>query len=223
VTGWLARLAARAGGAEAGGTPRLPARFDPAEREQTGQFEETVEVRLPSTLRAAATAVGPDPKLPPRDAGVTSTATTGAPDSRKPPARARRPPGTRALIRSAGAAPQPIVDLPPPDPGRPAEPSAIAARLLAAATTHRPRTPGPALVPATPAPAGPAPWVAPPGHAAPTSPPRTGPDVVHVTIGRVEVRSPAPVPPPVEPTTDRPAGGEPVSLSDYLRGHRKSP
>ncbi len=53
------------------------------------------------------------------------------------------------------------------------------------------------------------------------------PDVVHVTIGRVEVRGPAPAPLPTPvpsaSTGARGASGpEPLSLGDYLRGRREA-
>lgn len=50
-----------------------------------------------------------------------------------------------------------------------------------------------------------------------------GPDLVHVSIGRVEVRALAPAP-PAAPASAAPATSAPerLSLQAYLRGHRES-
>jgi len=54
-----------------------------------------------------------------------------------------------------------------------------------------------------------------------SAPGQRGPDVIRVSIGRVDVRAPAPPPLPARPQVPVPAAkSDRLSLQDYLRGQR---
>lgn len=203
---YLERLLARTGVLPAttpAAAPRLPSWFEPEVAGPDGQPQ-------PEPVRADPVAV---PALDP-----PQVPTAAAPSPVASPTDRPLPPTAPPVVDRAEPAPvtttaaPPLRDAAPPQPARLPEP-AVTARAQADP------------VPATPVPASPVPAPADPDRTAPRQPP--APDVVQVTIGRIEVRAtiapprpaaPAPPPAPVR-STDRP-DEQVLSLADYLHGKR---
>jgi hypothetical protein len=218
VSGFLTRMAARAAGGPTGATPQVPARFAPA-----------------SSSDGPAPPAGPDlrPSAGPADvqrrtrsdapAAAVGEPTSSARIERRPAASGQAadppdPPGPTPVRRSAPVA-RPVAGpaSSAEEAGRselPADTAAIAEpRLLAAVPP-----PAAPLVVALPVPE---PRLASADSPAAAESPR-GPDVVHVSIGRIDVRAPAPPATPPAPRQVRSAEPEPLALDAYLRGKREA-
>ena len=128
---------------------------------------------------------------------------------------------SRPTRRAAPSTPSPATDAPRPE--RTDDPSGPARHDAPARTRGPERT---TVVPvaihrADPPPIGtPADGRATPSRRSPTAVP-SEPDVVHVHIGRVEVRAIVPAPEPSRPAP-RPARPAPLSLDRYLSGERRT-
>lgn len=244
MSGFLDRLAARAGDGPAAVRPRLGSRFEPAAPTGPTELEVVVEVgnhttpvggtvaaSASSDTRADATASiavkAPDGAIAPATAATHGPATDGAestrastsePDTPEQPSSgpATQPP--MPTIRMAEVLPvdPPHESLPPVPSFTPqhAAPDDRATVVLAA-------TPVPALVPATPTRApdrqrfAPDPSSRPESSqsSAPSARPTEPPNVVHVTIGRVEIRTR-----PGRATAQRaPSEPQVSTLEDYLQ------
>jgi hypothetical protein len=233
MTGFLSRMAARATGGDAGATPRAPSRF---ESSTSPDAADAMLGRAPSSGPADAR-----PQLS-RGSTATSKATQPAmlrgrsavPDEPEPtvrsvesgasklsvePGAARRwvEPGAArgskdiAPLRNVGRSwrrhdvDSRVVDRREPEPQL--SESRMAALVVSAVAAVS------AVAPAALQPA--------PVAEQPANPPQRGPDVVHVSIGRVEVRAPAQPPMPAPSPAARSAGApERLSLQGYLRGQR---
>ncbi|MFI0408202.1 hypothetical protein [Actinomadura sp. 3N508] len=223
------RLARRAIGDEPGFRPKLPARFEPTASfagfatHDTGHPDaDFAGSRRPEDSAGAGpqTAAGPPgqaPPLPRAERAATPPPADAAPRVSTPSPAQARPPDTRAV---------------PPPPEKLAEPSRAAdepVRPPAAPDGVRPRAQGEprrgrsgAGDPHRVRPVPPEPDIALPPRRPPAAPAGSAEPDVHISIGRVEVRTvpvpperPAPAPaapPPAAP----PAPG--LSLADYLRG-----
>jgi hypothetical protein len=245
MSDFLDRLAARAIGSDATLAPRLPSLFEPLPRAplmtMADEGEASARVRDAGPMPPAAAAAVPPPRPPlpahgsiePRTARTTPAeqvplrlperAPTMAPPVPVPPSRAATP--ARAMIAEpsrATSVPEHAQATPPPVAPRASRPSRHEA-------AHPPTAVG-ALLPApapvfatTSGPAAPAQH----GRAAALRHPRdmqagresrtSGEPVVHVSIGRLEVRAaPAAAAPP-----RRRDGPQPSSLDDYLRQRGK--
>ncbi|MDR7186723.1 hypothetical protein J2X85_003780 [Microbacterium trichothecenolyticum] len=211
MSGYLARLAARAGGAPAAAGPRLPSRFEPMSGEGSTDAAAPPPIATAAHAPARAELPGPPAKS---DAPVRLEP---AGPARGEDDRAIAAPSDRAgRSGAAGTAPEFVTAEPTPERGTldvDAEPSDAAA--------------APAL-----APAAPRVEAAPPRRAEPltattpavrastrdeASAPVPEPDVVHVTIGRIEVRATL-APPAAAPRSARPARDPERTLHDYLTG-----
>ena len=210
MSGYLARLAARAGGAPAAAGPRLPSRFEPS----TG--DGSTDAAAPPTIATAAEVPAQaDLPGPPRNTDARALVEPVGPargegDRAIPSHRDDRGlPATRTASEVGTAEPAP-------------ERSAVAVDSARSDT---------AALPAPP-PATPRVEAAPPRRAEPptvTTPaacasardeasvPVPEPDVVHVTIGRIEVRATL-APPAAAPRSARPARDPERTLHDYLTG-----
>jgi hypothetical protein len=196
MTGYLARLAARASGSPAAATPRLPSRFEAGG---------AVDATAPATVETVVAA--------PRPAGAEPVAAATAPEPRMAPPRPRErfgtpdeiPTETTIVVDSsharaaASTLPDSIAESTRADRPHGDEPRAVrpvAAVVLPAATaftvaSEQQRSDGAAE-----------------------------PDVVHVSIGRIDVRATVAAPvPEVRPRQPAPQR-ETLSLHDYLRGER---
>jgi hypothetical protein len=195
MSGYLARLAARAGGAPAAAGPRLPSLFEPSttdgstDAETPGTLahdrhspevgaETLVDERAPADTHARAVAALPVPAdRTPRGAEAEAAAPalpTNAPVHTRPTpspegSALAHPPATAALRVEAA-----------PPPRAAARPATAAHRDEAAAAV-------------------------------------TQPDVVHVTIERIEVRATVAAAPPIARSTPQRRETE-RSLHDYLAG-----
>jgi hypothetical protein len=217
MSGYLARLAARGGGAPSAAGPRLPSRFEP------------------STIDAPTqgTAPGPSPVTPARDGWQSSTelgatrADEGEAAAMRTPAdalaalpipaeRRREAQGTDAehtvpaLPTNAAFGERRATEHGVPTPL--ATVVATAARRLDPAPP--PRAPAP-RVDAAPPPESAGAITAVPAREAASSAPE--PDVVHVTIGRVEVRATIAAQ-TAAPHAPRPPRDTERDLHDYLTG-----
>jgi len=223
MTGFLGRMAARASGREPGITPRVPSRFEGADR------AEPVAADGSSTEVAATSPVPVRPAAAPPRAEAVSGPPTEAAHRDPPPVMS--PEGTAA---AALPAPAPVrAEAPPASP--PADPPSVEdvgpprtrPREAPPKATSQPRSaPDLLVVPAAPAAAlsSAAALVPAPGPVTADASPRE-PDVVHVSIGRVDVRATvAPPHRPAPPEQARPpvrSPSERLSLHDYLRGQRE--
>lgn len=230
MSGLLDRLAARASGGDAGVVPRVPARFEPA-------------VRPHEAAPAGAWSPGPAARTDVREAHATPPPALplGEPRPRArsvPPARPTTrpvaPTDTHAVLgRHRGTADRPAPpasaplgpDLPPGGPGTsPVPRTGSPGRSGPARAGDRAATPRPTAVVPTPqpvVPVAPAPLATP--ELRPTgSAPTTAPTVVHVSIGRVEVRAALPLPeaPARAPSSSADERATALSLTEYLRGGR---
>jgi hypothetical protein len=212
--GYLERLASRAAGAPAVAGPRLPALFEAA-GDPTG-FD-VVEQTRPQPTRPQVPAARP--------------ADPDGPVARPDPARTAAPERPVPAIATAQVTaenpslpvPAPVPTLPttvvgprlPTDPAPPpgtalTRPDLTGDRVLVVAVPAPPR-PGPDPR------AGDAASVA--AHAGAPAPHQTSaPELIRVTIGRVDVRASVAMPPPAP---ERPARADRPSLHDYLRGGRR--
>jgi hypothetical protein len=230
VSGLLDRLAARASGEEAGVVPRVPARFEPA-----GRPHEAAPARASSPGLAARTDgreahADPAPALPlgeprPKTRSVPSARpTTGAVEATDPHAVLGKHRGT--ADRPAPPASAPLgPEMSPGGPGTSPLPRTGSPRRSGPARAgDRAAMPRPTAVVPTPQPVVP---VAPAPLATPelrpmSSAPTTAPTVVHVSIGRVEVRAalPRPEPPAGAASSSADERATALSLTEYLRGGR---
>jgi hypothetical protein len=210
MSGFLSRLAARSCGAAAGVSalnPRVPALFEQPE---------VVGAEASPIAEAVAPTPVTGPTSPQKQASAPTVATPAAP--RAEPAN-----------EPSDAAPQPV---PPPLPVATAAAVVdVVAEAAAAmpAPVHRtvdpepaaPRTHPVSAVPAEPTPPPPRAMVVAPE---PERPAERTPDVVHVSIGRVEIRTATTAPAkPVRVAADTSEATGPaktLSLADYLRGER---
>jgi hypothetical protein len=196
MTGYLERLAARASGSPAAATPRLPSRFEPGgavDATEPAMAETVVAAPSPADDQRVAAATPPQPRMaPPRPRERFS-----APD--EIPAETTIVANSSHARAAASALPDPIAESTPADRWQRDEPRAVrpvAAVVLPAATAFTGASEQQGS-----------------GAAA-------EPDVVHVSIGRIDVRAtvaaPAPEARPRQPAPRR----ETLSLHDYLRGER---
>jgi hypothetical protein len=243
VTGFLARMAARAAGGAPAVSPRGPARFEPTAA--MALPEETLPVAVPSARPVRTVAASATPESDPAASSLQrrrdepARTTDPSPVSPRPPnPRAPVPEGDRAAASGlVVGTPAGLLDTPagtgataasvripptstPPEPSEPVltvrgeEPSPMRPRQLAVVT------------------AIPAPDVSDVLATLPTGErsrrqerigrTASASDVVHVSIGRVDVRatvaSPAQAPPPTQPSNQ--PSEEALSLHDYLLGRR---
>jgi hypothetical protein len=223
VSGYLDRLAARAAGTPATAAPRVPALFEvlpgsvagvgPDLRAGAGVGFEVVDAAAESARPVFAADSGHDeaPRArpqaghpdadPERSAGVLDPgpgaaadsatvhpALTGDPGPESPPSR------VPAVVAGTGA----VTDAVTPIPATPiAAPPHDAVQTGRVAVGRVPASPSHVRDPVAQKPAAPA-----------------GPDVVHVTIGRVDVRATVLAPPAPAPAA--PPREAPVALHDYL-------
>jgi hypothetical protein len=214
MSGFLSRLAARIGGAPGSATPRVPTRFGHSEiLVGVPVFALTTSPTVPdrrgerSEVRGTPQGLRPTPPVP---VGATH-----------PPHRPAAPvPNTPTPVRPESH-PELHADRVATALGSTVSvsrtPSAGSDQVVSP-SRREPTLPQVRAVPALPAvmPLRPALTVAEPASAA-----DRGPDVVHISIGRVEVRAAAPAPAVVAPAPSRPDHPAPaLSLSDYLRGER---
>ena len=225
MTGYLGRMAARVSGREPGIVPRVPSRFEVADRAEPVAVD-------PATTEGAGIPPAPRPAAAPsRPVAISGV---GAEQVRPTSPPATVPDRTAGLsppapVRAPSAAPrrtQPLstegAGLPPVQPGeasgstsRPSSPAARAASVRDLL-----------VVPAAPTAAvsSTAPLASATGSASVDTSARE-PDVVRVSIGRVDVRATmAPPRPPAAPEPVRQperASAERLSLQDYLRGQRE--
>lgn len=213
MTGYLARLAARAGGAPAAAEPRLPSRFEPVDG---------------STDAASPAPMASPPAAPPPAALPHVERATDTPESvvRSDLARAEgdrmtaAPADRRDHGRDAARAESAVVA---PVSASTALEASAAVQPDDPAVAHPPTpalSPAAPRVEATPPRRAQSPAVTAPAVGArerdEASVPSSEPDVVHVTIGRIEVR--ATVAPPAPARGARPARDPERSLHDYLAG-----
>ena len=214
MSGYLARLAARAGGAPAAAGPRLPSRFEPAGNDG-------------STDAATAASVA-SPQVAPANAETSAGARVGEAHPDTPATESARAEGDRAAAPATDVA-DPRPEATGTDAGIPAAaPAPPDGEALGTGSGHAAAPP-----PAAPVRTAAAPRVEaePPRRAASAtavtsvgatardeaSVPSSEPDVVHVTIGRVDVR--ATVTAPASPArSPRPSRDGERSLHDYLAG-----
>jgi hypothetical protein len=222
MSGFLDRMAARAGGAAAEVAPRVPALFESGAvttvpSEAAAPEAGRVPVRLPSV----------PPALP-------------SPSSRREPsfASAREsavdvgPPSAVAPMASAESRPH-VPAAQPVDPDRepasvraerepvsgPTERGPLPTRTTRTMRTTRQSQPAALVVPALPVALAPAALAG--GMPESSVAAQRGPDVIRVSIGRVDVRAPAPAPRPSPPPVPVAAAkADRLSLQDYLRGER---
>jgi hypothetical protein len=224
MTGLLARMAARATGATPGIWPRLPARFEAP----TGP--EGSEAVVASRPAHDAGAAYPVPRTAPRDDDRSPE--TRVPRMSRAAGSSEPPPGTQGVPVTSPAEEPELARAPSGDgpAGRPGMPRSREAAVASygPAVSAQPRTTAP-LVAATPdAAVVAAPAASRPSGREGAAQGRSGaPDVVHVTIGRVEVRAtvaaPSPAPPAASTVRAQSPAAEPVSLHDYLTGKRGTP
>lgn len=225
MSGYLARLAARAGGAPAAAGPRLPSRFEPS----AGSAPTNAAALVPPP---PGTLAHDDLRSPPQPGATRADERTAA--------IALKPAGAVAALKPADA----VAALPPPDDrGReahgavgevavPTLPTNAAFRAPPATERRGPPPPATAVAAAAPrVEAAPPPRVeAPrPQHAAATVTPvqdrvaassAPEPDVVHVTIGRVEVRATVAAQ-TAAARVPRPPRDAERALHDYLAGRAR--
>jgi hypothetical protein len=224
--GFLGRMAARATGAAPAVSPRLLSRFELGEGEAADASEEVVgrtRARAPAAppptpMVAAPVRISEPTVEPPRVRAAESTPSATEPAAAQPPTVTTPvpPPPSRAA--------QPL-SLPAIDLSRELVPAAEAAARSEEVLDRRPVAP--VIVAAIPVPqradtlATLPPAADRPGAGEPVAP--NAPDVVHISIGRVEVRAtvarPAPAAAAVQPA-NQPAEAA-LSLGDYLRGKRE--
>lgn len=224
MSGYLARLSARAVGRGASAHPRLPARFetptlDPAPDAdlvgpQPGPPDPPVERRPDGTVGMAPA---------PRNGLASARSTPAAPDGAEPMPPPHQPPGTaQAPVLAAAGLPTVLTTAQEPSPS--SDPADAATRPSApwAATSERGREPSAprvapgsvSVVAAVPVTAAPAPSAAAPAERE---------TVVRVHIGRVDVRAQLTSPPVKAGKAEKadPGPGT-LDLHDYLRGARES-
>lgn len=214
MTGFLARMAARATGGSSGATPQVPARFSVAPALETppaAAEEPTGSASAPSRREHAVPSTAEAPAAPAAlpdggDRAERDAPGTGAPEPVRhrpahvePPAAAARPPAE--LLQPAPAARSAVVYGARSGPVVPSQPVPAAAVPVLENVERRAPSSSPAAAAA---------------HAA-----RRAPDVVHVSIGRIEVRAPAAPAAPVSRPA-RPSAPEPLGLDAYLRGQREA-
>jgi hypothetical protein len=225
VTGFLARLAARAAGEAAGAMPRLPARFEgPAAGLPVPARGTDLEAPAPLADLEPGDRRGSTPAAKAAAAPHTAPIATGEPGGRpmagvavdaSPPVRVR-PRAGASRVPGSGTDPLGVVA---DAAAAIASPAPSRGGLASRGPDIAPREPRPPLAPVAALPAS----AAAPAESAGGRPGAPGrePDVIRVTIGRVEIR--AAVPPPASrpaPTASpRPAA---MPLGDYLRGRRSA-
>ena len=179
--------------------------------------------RRRATPSAIATASSMETAAPPRPIGAAASTVPMAPATGRSVGATARvgTDGSRPTRRAAPSMPSPAIDARRPE--RTDDPSGPARHDAPARTRGPERT---TVVPvaihrADPPPIGtPADGRATPSRRSPTAVP-SEPDVVHVHIGRVEVRAIVPAPAPSRPAP-RPARPAPLSLDRYLSGERRT-
>jgi hypothetical protein len=226
MSGFLDRMAARADGAAAEVAPRVPALFESAAvtTEAIGaaaREARPASLRLPPSVPAALPS--PSSRQKPsfasaRESGVevghpSAVAAMASAVSRSPVPAAQvvdsdREPASVRVERAPVSEPTEHRSLPTP-----------ATRTTRTTRTSRQSKPTALVVPALPVALAPAALAG--GMTESLVAARRGPDVVRVSIGRVDVRAPAPPPRPSAPPIPVPAAkADRVSLHDYLRGQR---
>ena len=205
MSGYLARLAARASGAPAAAGPRLPSRFEPSSDD--GPADPAAEAASPNAparddagIRVRGEAPRAVERTPEEPRAELSVADDRSREARGAEGEAATPaPPTNTTIGERGAAER--GDRLPPE--RP---------LVAAAPVAR-------RVEAVPAPrAAASPNAA--GHRDEAPATRPEPDVVHVTIGRVEVRATVAAQTSASRAPRPPRDAE-QALHDYLAGRTR--
>jgi hypothetical protein len=212
MSGFLDRMAARAGGVVPEVAPRVPALFESTVAATAPTARSPLEVNRPPVGSAA-----PPPALHARFTGgpPASTAEVG-PVTQQPAGREASSVGPAAAAPARPPAPGPartggrVSIHVPPVTGAAGQVTASGPRRSRPAVLVSPAVPVPL---ATAAPAG-----APPESSDAV---RGGPSVVRVSIGRVDVRMPAAPPRPASPPEPVPAAkADRLSLQDYLHGQR---
>ena len=239
---FIDRLATRALGSESMLSPRLPSLFEPQRTQPAGLLEEVSEIVAPAPQpvmaieRPAATLR----ETPVHAAGTTVQAVTTAAPTTAPvrPMVSRREVGTEPTLARPVARPRiPQLDqarLPPSPQTHAIQEGAIAPALvqrerlvdvLSAMEGRKTADEGTLLPPAQsvfrtpPAPTSTSGARFPPGHPTPGMPPsETHEPVVHVSIGRLEVRA-TPAPGKAAHRQDAPRSS---ALDDYLRQRNKA-
>lgn len=245
MSDFLDRVAARAGDGATALAPRLPSLFEPLQRAPLMAVAETTEA-APEPRRANAhsetTEQRADPPAPRPRAAATAEPSQASPSLRaadaSPAVSSTKPPQAtpaleKAVVATHQSEPAPAAALrpsprvmpasPPPSPilpralRRAPEPTSVATATPATGSLLPPATP----VFATPPMAASARAAAGAARRASTttsSPAAAAPEpVVHVSIGRIEVRA---APTPTAPARRR-DGPQPASLDDYLRQRGK--
>ena len=213
MSGFLSRLAARTSGAPVGITPRVPSLF--GHTEDLGGATPFALEATPTMPDRHGDGSGvhsespepPTPSMPVRTTRLKQPLVDPVPPDPVPPQHESH--HEPAPARIVGMAPVPTVSVSPP-----------LAETDHAQPLLRPR---PILQQTPAAPAFPASVPLRPDLAAaePARETDSGPDVVHISIGRVEVRAAAPAPVAAAPAPTRPDMSAPtLSLADYLRGGR---
>lgn len=243
MSDFLDRVAARAGDGAKALAPRLPSLFEPLQRAPLMAVAETTEA-APEPRRANTHSETAEQRADP-PAPRPRTAATAEPSQASPSLRAadpspavsstKQPQATPAFEKTvvatrqsepapaAALRPSPrVMPAPPPPPSiaprelrRAPEPSFTAAAMPTTGSLLPPASPvfaTPPMAASARAAAGVA------RRASATSPAAAAPEpVVHVSIGRIEVRA---APTPTAPARRR-DGPQPASLDDYLRQRGK--
>jgi hypothetical protein len=217
MSGFLSRLAARASGAPVGVTPRVPARFERADTlgSATGHPTGASEVLERPAAPVVVAAVPTEPS--PVSQSTYVKASQGLSVDRSPTPRRRRPAQPRDPRPDAAA---PVAAVEHREASTDRSPSVAASPRPIGGQPQAPRVVAvparPTAIPPPP-PAGPASL----SVASAAGAPNTAPHVVHVTIGRVEVRAAvsAPLPVPAAPANTG-SLAETLPLTAYLRGER---
>lgn len=220
---YLARMLTRAGVIAqpdvASAAPRLPSWFEPVV-EDTAGLPEVEAVDVDTSPAAEGPIPGAPAESPERAKARETRAVEAGRQTRQPsPAAAPvapAPTSVRSPVEAAAAT------------ARREAPAALAQqqpesqpRVRAAATEPEAAS----RATSAPPPATPAEPLRPPAAPAPAAQhPAPAPEIVHVTIGRVEVRATIAAPPPTPPSrAEQPVQGPPVlSLADFLGGKREA-
>lgn len=222
MTGYLARLAARVSGGTGSVLPRMPARFEPP-RPAPGPLSE-VDTAMEPSPEPVAHRAGTGEATPARPAPVPNGAPSpspSAPSAVHAPDPA--PTGTGARGRFAEQEGQEEGPEPYDEPVTVVRATTEVGhtRSAAAPVIRVAEPPRPTVVQATPAVAA-SPSFEGVSEATGPGEPET---VVSISIGRIDIRTPAPAVPaaPAAPAqvTARRGSEEPLSLGDYLRGKRE--
>jgi hypothetical protein len=227
MSGYLERLAARAAGAPSAAGPRLPSHFEQGGAGSGLGMQQAVP---PGGGRANAPEYRPDEsgrmprsrsEEPAHEADDTSGTGSTATRAREPDSQPVSPVREKPAARTSATAPRATTPEPAESPSRRGSRGRRSDRLVDVSSGER------IIVAARPAEQGAPGRTGTSGPAegsrqsrqSPSGTTPAAPDVVHVSIGRVEVRATLEAPP--EASAPAPSRREPaVSLQDYLDGRR---